>query len=361
MVFSNRARVGVAVLLVGGTLGGVLLSVDRSEPAGEVVTEGASASGGDTTSVHGEAFPEADPVLQRTTADGTRISLVSIRYPNSHRPFPDGEWTPPVHCFPIGDLEVGLVGESHVAMGYAAMYGQDDREDAHVRGGGLAGHVTVEPFAYAVLQVGPEVEDVRLVLEGEVVDEAVPEHGWAVVAAALPPRAQESDLAPPDAEVEVRTADGTSTLPASAPSESGGPECQPPPPSLPPEATPADEATTAAVTETYRRTFAGGGEGDPARVEHDELLDDDFRARVRELGAGYGDITVDVDSVGVLEDGRALLVFRLRNLIGWQLGDAVQVDGEWRVGAQTYCQLLGMSGIECPAGMWRPGADVYQR
>jgi hypothetical protein len=40
----------------------------------------------------------------------------------------------------------------------------------------------------------------------------------------------------------------------------------------------------------------------------------------------------------------------------WTLGEAVKIDGTWKVSGQTWCGTVRMSGVMCPPEMWDPSA-----
>lgn len=344
------AMVGLTVLVTSGgdeKLHQVAVRTGSGTPdvGGSAVTVGAS---------------EVAALAHRTAKDGTRVTAVEIRWGQAAAYGDDsGEWVPPPQCQPVGDLEIGLTGDVYTAMAYASAYDRG-RDISRLRGFGMAGHATLGPFVYAAVQTSPDARSARLLVDGDVVDVADPEDGWAFLAAQLPAQEAEDGLAlPEDATVEVVTADGTHQL---APDEMQfvpGPECEPPPPALPDDTQPADEAVADAVADAFRAVFAQRDAEVPkdfrALVADGDQLDDELLAEIDELGKNYSDtsgVVVDVHDVRLVDEHTAVVVFRIRNLLGWTIGDASLVDGRWLVSGQTFCNLIAISSLHCPPTMW---------
>jgi hypothetical protein len=368
MRVGRRRRIfGVAAAgAVVALLAVVLTWDDADDPATKVAaSDDAPSESAGTSSGSGEwqaeaGYADVRALVQRTARDGTRIAVVSLRWSEAVREgqVPPGEWAPPAECRPIGDLEIGLTGERQTSMGYSPEFPHPDGESA-ISGSGLAGHPTLGPFFYAAVRTSTDVRSARLRIDDVVVDAAEPKDGWVFLAVQLEPRSAEDDMTPPKGvAVEVVTDDGTRQL---APEDrSQDAECQPPPPSLPASARQATTAEAEAVSAAYSNTF-DRRDGDPPRdirrlVIGGRAIDDELLEKIRELGENYSDIRAEVEKVGIVDDDSAVVVFRLRNVLGWMLGDAELVDGQWLVSGQTFCHLIGMSGLRCPASMWDDSA-----
>ena len=326
----------------------------------KVASSGASTGGTSSGESEGETdagYPEVRALLERTGRDGTRIAVVSLRWHDTAaEENGSGEWVPPPPCRPIGDLEIGLAGEQQTAMGYAPEFPRDDDRSVMV-GAGLVGHPTLGPFYFAAVRTAADVQSARLLIGDDAVDITEPEDGWAFLAVQLEPRSGEGDVAPPkDVAVEVTTDDGSQRVPKGDRSQDA--ECQPPPPSLPSHAQPASDADAEAVTAAYTTTFAPQESDAPKDlrrlVSGGDALDDELLERTRELGENYADsdIRAEVHKVGIVDADSAVVVFRLRGALGWMLGDAELVDGRWLVSGQTFCHLINVSDLQCPATMW---------
>jgi hypothetical protein len=330
-----------------------------SERDAKVLVQADDAAGGTWGSEGDGEHPDARAVLQRTTDDGTRVTVVKLVWPAQGDPYGDAGagWVPPPQCRPTGDLEIGLGGTKQTAMGWASAFA-DVPNGAVVRGGGVTGHPALGPILFAAVQVGDDVDRVRLVLAGDVVDGTAPTNGWAVVAVELPRRDRPDDLTIPDGHLEIVGAGATRELPVT-PEEMDRPECQPPPPTIPSDARPAGDGDASAVEEiqqAFRAVFSGGNgpEEWPVLVSNGDQLDDELIERIRKLGENYKetDIQLEFRETGFVDDATALIVFRLRNLVDWKVGQADLVDGHWLVSSQTFCHMIAMSSITCPETIW---------
>jgi len=358
------AAPGAVVLAVVAALTGVAWWPQSSEPDAKVLAQADSTGGGSWTSDVDAGHPDVRAVLQRTAADGTRVTVVKVVWPVQDETAHEetgGGWVPPRQCHPTGDVEIGLGGTRQTALGWAAEFA-DTPDSAVVRGGGLTGHPTLGAFLFAAVQVSDDIDRVRLVVADDIVDETAPENGWAVVALELPRRERPDDMTLPKGHVEIVGGGGTRQLPMT-PDAMERPECQPPPPGLPPDARPAGDGDAAAVEEiqqVFRDVFSGGnGPSEwPVLVSNGKQFDDELIERIRKLGEGYRetDIQLDFRDTGFVDDSTALVVFRLRNLVDWKVGQADYVDGHWLVSSQTFCHMIAMSSITCPETIWDASA-----
>ena len=365
-----RVLAGVLALttVLAGAVGYQVGSADEAERApAEVVAsdeEVESAVEPATTVASGaafdrEAFPEARPLLARTAADGTGIRVVEAWWPREE--FPADSWIPPAQCMSIGNLEIGLVADDVVAMGWSDLLGAPP-EDFAVWGSGWGGHPQLGPFLYGAVRVVSGVGSVRLVRDGEVLDEVEPNAGWAIVAARVEPYdGGPGEVRFTDTVIEVLDGDGNvvrATPLGETDQSRPRPECTPPPAPLPPSARPAgpdDASAVDAISGAYRAVFESEQVELRANLTGGEQLDDALLAAVREGAENIGvtPITVKFHEVGFVDEDTAVVVFNLEGApLGWIHGDAVRVDGAWKVDSQTWCSLVSGLGVSCPPDLW---------
>jgi hypothetical protein len=145
------------------------------------------------------------------------------------------------------------------------------------------------------------------------------------------------------------------------------PECQPPPPGLPDDVRPAgpdDADAVEGITAAYRTVFEPPPDDVRGAVAGGDQLDDAFFEKVREGAEGYGieGVTVRMGDVGFFDSSTALVVFDLEGApVGWMYGEAVLVDGDWKMSAQTWCSLVGRIGAQCPTSIWDPDQGTSRR
>ena len=64
------------------------------------------------------------------------------------------------------------------------------------------------------------------------------------------------------------------------------------------------------------------------------------------------DVIISADEIYFYDPQRAAVLFSIsmgdRLLLGSQRGEAVLVDGEWKMARSTFAQLMAMAGVECP-------------
>lgn len=338
---------------------------EGDEPAGSGAGAGIGGPWGD-----GYGSQLVQPLIARTAADGTQVRAVELRWDTTGAPeVPEPAWEPPDECVSVAGLEIALLTDTYGAMGWSEVF-TDLRAPVEVWGSGWTGHHTLGSVVFAVVRTTDDAVAVRLLHEGRRVDEMAPEDGWAIVAAQLPattvPPLTPEGAPDVDAEIEVVGADGSVVLRRSAfeiDSPFELPECQPPPPGLPADVRPAGEADAAAVDAigvAYAGVFGRPRDEtvDPRPFLQDgDRLDDAFLEGLRESVGDFAiqEITVNIIETGFIDDATAVVVFELQGApIGWQYGEAVEVDGEWKVSSQTFCSLVGMVGAVCPEGMVDP-------
>ena len=63
-------------------------------------------------------------------------------------------------------------------------------------------------------------------------------------------------------------------------------------------------------------------------------------------------VTISADEIRFYDTGRAAVWFSIslgdRTLLGGQQGEAVLVDGQWKMARTTFCRLMELAGVACP-------------
>jgi hypothetical protein len=63
-------------------------------------------------------------------------------------------------------------------------------------------------------------------------------------------------------------------------------------------------------------------------------------------------VTISADEIRFHDTERASVWYSIsmenRTLLGRQLGEAVVVDGEWKMARSTFCRLMSLGGVACP-------------
>ena len=74
--------------------------------------------------------------------------------------------------------------------------------------------------------------------------------------------------------------------------------------------------------------------------------------RHRAVIADGSDVLISADEIHFYDQERALVSFSIlmgeRLLLGGQQGEALLIDGEWKMARSTFCRLMNLAGIECP-------------
>ncbi len=69
------------------------------------------------------------------------------------------------------------------------------------------------------------------------------------------------------------------------------------------------------------------------------------------IGDGH-DVLVSADEIHFYDQERALVSFSIlmgqRLLLGGQQGEALLINGEWKMARSTFCRLMNLAGIACP-------------
>ncbi|MGH9030304.1 MAG: hypothetical protein ACRDV4_11910 [Acidimicrobiales bacterium] len=65
-----------------------------------------------------------------------------------------------------------------------------------------------------------------------------------------------------------------------------------------------------------------------------------------------GEITVSVDTISFIDAENAAVLFTIAvdgmPLLHNTRGEAVLVDGKWKMARSTFCRLATLAGVECP-------------
>lgn len=122
---------------------------------------------------------------------------------------------------------------------------------------------------------------------------------------------------------------------------------------------PEDEAAArAAVEDAYANMMTADDTGNVSTVDGGSNLGacleearDRHRVRVDDDMPGA---TVTVDMLRFVNDHEARVLFTinvgppLNQSFGGRMGRAVFIDGEWKVARETFCEFMGMAGVQCP-------------
>ena len=327
----------LALAMVAFGLGRIDGGADGGDTAvrTERVRETAAASGPELTEVR--------PVLARTATDGTLIRAIEERWEQSSPSM--GEWTPPAWCMGSASLSIGLVTDIHVAHGWATVY--DDLRDgatAELWGSGEAGYPSMGVVAFAAVRTEDDDLVVRLLHDGDVVDETTPIDGWAIVAAEVP---QEGS--------EVAFGDEVRDLGGNDDNRYATSDCQPPPPRVPEDSEPADAKTVAAVQAALDGVFARDVDDDEPRDPRIHLTDtsrltDDWMEGMRVAVEPYthAGTAVEISDVGLTSDDEAVAIYRLVGPpVDWRPAMLERIDGEWKVATDSWCEVIGLV-FSCP-------------
>ena len=72
----------------------------------------------------------------------------------------------------------------------------------------------------------------------------------------------------------------------------------------------------------------------------------------RGLVGDGSDVVISADEIHFLDPTRAVVLFSIamghRLLLGGQRGEAVLLDGTWKMARSTFCHLMGLAGVSCP-------------
>ena len=120
---------------------------------------------------------------------------------------------------------------------------------------------------------------------------------------------------------------------------------------------PADEeAARAAITETWLKVFEGSGEPHPELRERPEVWADSnerFKLEQPDYAAMAPEVYPEVHDIVFTAPIARASDFTLKSdnpsipAPGERIGEAVLIDGVWKVSIDTSCGLVALAGIEC--------------
>lgn len=356
----NRAlALAFAVVLVGGPIAGYAAgraSVDEPEQVAAAGADDASS----TDAVDAAASDGSDGfrrVLVRDIGD-IRVRVYDSRY----APMEDGNpfWEAPAWCSSLGSLTVELSTPELATMetiDYTAT--EDGPSTSHAT---LTGVAEGSPVWLAVVR-DEAATSVSVRFPDGSTDSMAPVGGVAVLATRAPATTEHPDVGPRfDATVVSPSGTRAVTLRPYWDQLEGGypgddPACHPPPPELPPpgeqpaDAGAARDAVEAAYDGLYGAVRASG-EG-RVHLEDPEAMADEF-ARIEEQGLPVPDdsaVLIEVKELVFDRPDHAWLRYDLvvqdLSTFSDRIGEAVLVDGAWKVANATLCQDLALGGITC--------------
>lgn len=271
---------------------------------------------------------------------------------------------PPPECLPAGYVSAGLSTDDAVGTASGPIYA--DPFEPVIASHGFLGVPEGAPVAWAVAQVGPDVATVRAEFTAGGEDEMEPVDGVAVLASPVEP----IDEGQPRFGGTVEALDGSGAVLAATeldgnlPVEQrvlGRPECAPRPPGLPePDGPPPadEEAARQAVIDVFTRVYTGDDPGG----QDEQFADVDDATGIAEAvevvrqnfpDAITGTNSVRVDEVRFLNPTTAAVRYTIL-LPDYsipefpnRIGEAVFVDGSWKVTRETICHDLALGGASC--------------
>lgn len=309
--------------------------------------------------------PTGKPLFVRTTDRGVAIRVARVDVSDVVGTAPcQGTGCPPPECQARGAIAVGFSTEAAVGQGWAELYrGAGDRLRA--AGAGFFGFEFGAPAAWVVVQTGPGVDRVRATFADGGSDAMKPRHHLAVLASPLRHPKGLSSL-PSAPAVTVVALDrrggvvGRVRLDPNRPIDSqptrcaGGLE-----PDFPAKkgAPPADEAAartaiTIAFTVAYQPVLEP--EDRVALIEDGPALLEVMKLAATRFSQYRDRVAARVEEVRFVDATHAAVRFGLTLDDGTEIvppgvGRAVLVNATWLVSRDTFCRLLQLSGVYCPA------------
>jgi hypothetical protein len=353
----------LAIALAAGPLGGWALArstepdVQSLSAAGDDGAEGGDGGSGGLVEEQGTGYfdyfgPSLPLVGERTTDEGLRLV---VRLGKPYEAYQHAGEDP---CLPDGLARVGVTDGDLVG-------GMTTEVHPGSRTFGITGAAEGTPV-WVVIVRADDAGTVEARFPNGVVDRAEAVGGLAVLAAYAPAGTSPQDMV--DDAVEVsglpgRAADEGPAVATSAylagQDQCASPSPEPPAPVMPePGEPPADEAAArAAITDTFLAAFDGANDRD-AKAPHYERSDV-WLAASEEWGQipsneGVAEsLYAEVHEIVFTSADRASVRFSLLSrdteapALGNQIGEAVLIDGQWKVSIETSCGLVAMGGVEC--------------
>jgi hypothetical protein len=288
---------------------------------------------------------------------------------------PPGVWFPPKQCRPTGQITAYVATANFTGQTSGQEYSNPTVPIAGY-GGQVVGHPKLEFIALVPVQVPAGAKTVRLIGANDaVVDEMVPNQGWAVLVNPDGLSAVRGFDLPvgPDrgaSAIEVEFEDGRKVkavqdgMPGSP---SAAKECQPPPPP-PPTLLPDYTALTGAglddVKTALTEAFAANDTTRTTvtdRVQNHDKFPAGWFEKLAEARAFYNitNAGIDLSTAGSKGD-RAVAVFSITGTPlenQWQVVELVKgSDGKWLLTSQSYCRIAGLAN-PCPTELYDPNTD----
>ena len=308
-----------------------------------------------------------ETMFERTTDSGFTLRAQLGQVWEDEGYYGPGDWRPAPWCFPSGDLRISLAGNEVIDVGSAGWY----REAYQGRAVSwlTMGSADDRPQWVVVVQAPPDTTAVTVTFADGSTDTTAPQNGVAVltVPGSGPTEVTEGgytyfvDTAP-DFAVTFDEPAGAVTVESEGVDTWNDPEfvasCQPPPPALPEPGEQPEEAA-AAEAEIVRAMTALYDSTDP--IDGDaEYLDDatgvsEARAQIAEgaYKAEAASAQAIVEELVFVSPATAWFRYRVdTGGIGLanRYGNAVFVDGTWKITRDTVCQDLSMAGGDCGGG-----------
>jgi hypothetical protein len=305
-------------------------------------------------------YTALEPVTQRTTAGN--VGVRTFRPLGLIETCGGGDWCPPPECRPELALVVHLDEPRGDEVTVVEVVARPARSAApfYVASWSTWPRSEDATGVWAGVAVPDGVATVDLLIKGRIVDTAPVVDGWAVVAARY---ANSEFVGQDDATVEARDAAGVivdeAVVARPAPSLNRTPpgECERPAAPLPRAGASQPQDPTAAreaVVAAYHRLFDHGSsrEARLASVDVTAGLDAPMDKVARDFPQAVATSTVTVSDLVFTSPTTAVVHYRLDYeggaSLGNRIGDAVFVDGAWKVRRDTYCQVLAGAGASCP-------------
>jgi hypothetical protein len=347
---------GLVIALLAGPVTG--WAVARStESDQDTLTAAGGQSGGDDAAIDviegGGGLPYGDlslldggldQVSARTTAEGLRLVVQSSGLGQSNGP-----------CFVDGVVRVGIVDRDLI-----------DVVHINTAPGGasflIAGAAAARPMWVVVVR---GFESVEATFPNGAVDAVEATDGLAVLAAfavaGQPPVELMDDVIELDGTGMVDMLDSRTAELDNGSAGCGEPTAVPPPPdaTMPePGEQPVDEETARAeIVDLWNAAYDGVNEPSETNIREqpDVWLDaqERFREEQPQYAAWSEEVYAEVHEVVFTSPDRASVHFTLLSdnpsipAPGERIGEAVLIDGVWKVSIETSCGLLALAGIEC--------------
>lgn len=350
----GRAVVGVVVLGLA-LLGFATIGSQVGRSSGDPVSVAESVSP-DVERAPMNRFTALEAVAERATAEG--LVVRTSRPLGLPDPCDAATWCPPPECrralalvLQVASATGADVTQGEVIAGPAAV-----APAMYVAGAGTGSSEGGGLLEWAAIRVPPAAMAVDLLIGGERRDTAPVVDGWAAVAAVLTGPGHLEAVAYDAAGLElgrVRVDDAEPVVSRTPPAA-----CDPPAPPLPPPGAsqPLDRVRAEeGVRAAYVRVFDRGSAKETRLRSLDDVrgLDEPMAYVAERFPRAVATTTVTVTDVVFTSATEAAVHFRLDyeggSSLGNRLGEAVSVEGIWKVRRDTYCEVLAGAGTRCPA------------